>query len=130
MSSDDEGWQVIEPKGRNGHRKLAALIAREAVHTQTGAGLSSSQPTPVLDVAIIAADHEKLCKQWRDSAGHATLRSLVSDNAAAHATVKTAVCLGTGSFDVGKHSSRHGRAMHDAHVQLEAFLVVVGVLGR
>ncbi|KAH8907650.1 hypothetical protein BR93DRAFT_967537 [Coniochaeta sp. PMI_546] len=126
MGSDGEEWQVVKPKGRKGQQRLAAILTQEAVNAQTKAG--SLPETSVLDVASITADHEKLCSRWKNSPSYSELRAIITDNAARHATIKTAICLGTGSFDVRDHSSRHGRSSHDAHVQLEAFRVVVGIL--
>jgi hypothetical protein len=130
-SSGDNEWQVIPPKGRKGRHRLAETIKREAaaaVNQQTHAD-GVSPRTSFLDVEAIAADHEKLCTKWRESTAHVDLRAIISDNAAAHAGIRTAVCLGVGSFDVKDQSSRYCRSSHDAHVQLEAFRTVVKVLG-
>lgn len=118
----------MKPKGRKGQQRLAAILTQEAVNAQSKAGFPPK--TSVLDVASIVADHEKLCSRWKNSPSYSDLRAIITDNAARHATIKTAICLGTGSFDARDHSSRHGRSSHDAHVQLEAFRVVVGVLGQ
>ncbi|OIW30726.1 hypothetical protein CONLIGDRAFT_679491 [Coniochaeta ligniaria NRRL 30616] len=126
MGSDDEEWQVVKPKGRKGQQRLAAILTQEAVNEQTKAG--TPPKTSLLDVASIAADHEKLCSRWRNSPSYSALRTIITDNAARHATIRTAICLGLGSFDVKDHSSRHSRSSHDAHAQLEAFRVVVGIL--
>jgi hypothetical protein len=127
MGSDGEEWRVVKPKGRKGQQRLAAILTQEAINEQTRAG--SPPETSVLDPASIATDHEKLCSRWRNSPSYSELRTLITDNAAKHATIKTAICLGPGSLDVRDLSSRHGRSSHDAHVQLEAFRVVVEILG-
>ena len=128
MSSDAGTWQVIPPKGRRGRQRLADLLTQEAVNAQTRAGTPPA--TSFLDAASIAADHEKLCSKWRDSSSYRELCALVSANTVGHATIKTAICLGPGSFDVRDESSRYCRSSHDAHVQLEAFRTVVGLLGE
>lgn len=125
---EEEEWQVVKPKGRKGRQRLADILTQEAVNDPTRAG--SPRTTSLLDVDSITADHEKLCSRWRSSASYRDLRTIISDNAAEHAVIKTAICLGVGSFDVKDHLSRHCRSSHDAHVQLEAFRTLVGMLGK
>lgn len=124
-SVEEAEWKVVKPKGRRGRQRLADILAQEAVND---AGTRTA--TSLLDVASIAADHEKLCSRWRSSASYRALRAIISDNAAGHAAIKTAICLGVGSFDVRDSLSRHCRSSHDAHVQLEAFRTVVAMLGQ
>lgn len=128
MDSDGDGWQVIRPKGQKGWRKLATLVAKEAVVGASSAATPAE--TSVLDVAAIKADHEHICRHWRGSKAFKSLCAIISENAAAHTAIKTAVCLGLGSFDVRPNSSRRGRIQHDAHVQLEAFCEIVRILGQ
>ena len=131
MGSDAGAWQVVPPKGRRGRKKLAEILTQEAVvKEQARAGTTPPPTTSFLDVASIAADHEKLCSRWKSSSSYGELCAVVSDNAAGHTTIKTAICLGPGSFDVRDASSRHCRSSHDAHVQLEAFRTVVRLLGE
>jgi hypothetical protein len=121
---DDSGWQVVKP-GKRGRANLAAILAQEAA-----AGDQSLAPTTsVLDVPAIAADHELLCARWKESTSFRNLCTVISGNAAGHKEIKTAICLGLGSFDVRSNAPRHGRIQHDAHVQLEAFRTIVGILG-
>jgi hypothetical protein len=128
MGSDGEEWQVVKPKGRRGRQRLADILTQEAVNGQTRAGIPTT--TSFLEVAAMVADHEKLCSRWRTSSAYRDLRATISDNAAGHASIKTAICLGLGSFDVPDSLSRYCRSSHDAHVQLEAFRTVVSILGQ
>lgn len=127
MVSSGSEWQIVKPKGRKGQERLASILIQEAINEQTRAGIPPL--TSVLDVVSIAADHEKLCSRWRDSPAYYELCSIIAENAASHAPIKTAICLGIGSFDIRDQSTRLGKASHDAHVQLEAFRVIVGILG-
>lgn len=125
MEADGEEWKVVMPKGRKGRRNLASVLAQEAITCA-----SVPVTTSVLDVASVAADHEGLCKRWRTSSSYEAMCSVISDNAATHTSVETAICLGVGSFDLKPNDVSLGKLQQDAHIQLEAFRAIVGILGQ
>lgn len=125
MSAGDGEWQVAarkRGKGRTTHRntRRAAFLEESAEGPIRSTGSSLSIPD-------VRADHERACKAWRESHAAEKLQTIISDNVAHHAAIETAVCLGLGSFDPGPERSNWQRC---AHVQLEAFLMAVKVLGK
>jgi hypothetical protein len=124
MSGPDGEWQVAirkRGKGKNTRRTTG-----RAAFLEESAERPISKTTSSLSISDMEADHERACKAWRDSPAAGELRSVISDNAAHHAAIDTAVCLGVGSFDPGPERSNWQRC---AHVQLEAFLMIVRILG-
>jgi hypothetical protein len=134
MSNDGE-WQVAgrrKNRPRRGHGRdpskamlTAAVLAAEAA--EEGADSFGGNPNPQLSVADMTDDHERCCRVWRESPSSERLRTIFSDNVAEHVPIETAICLGLGSFDPGPERSSWQRA---AHIQFEAFLVIVRILGK
>ncbi len=119
---DDAVWTVIPVRRsrRKGHG------------TATAAMNFDERPVPVsarstaTGILHIQQEHAQVVSRWREQPSHRDLHSLVSAQAPSHAPVTQAVCLGTGSFggplDAGEHVRR-------AHIQTEAFLLIVDLLG-
>lgn len=83
-------------------------------------------PSPKLSVDDIRAEHQGVSSKWRGTACYERLSRLVKVNAASHAPIRKAVCLGLGAFDPEDGS---WVAQRRSHSQLAAFLTVVEVLG-
>lgn len=112
---------------KRGKGKTTRRTTRTAAFLEESAEGPISSTNPSLSISDIEADHERACRAWRDSPAAEKLQSIISDNVAHHAAIETAVCLGVGSFDPGPERWNWQRC---AHVQLEAFLMMVKVLGE
>lgn len=84
-------------------------------------------PTPQLSAQDIRTDHDRIATKWRASEGYAKLCEAVRANAASHATITRAICLGLGAFDPEDGS---WVAQRRSHVQMAAFLAIVDTLSE
>ncbi len=111
--SDDAPWIFVSERGRRRPPRVP--------------GDPCTPPQPTLTSRQIAAQHAPIRARWRAQPSFQHLMDLVRANAATHAPITRAVCLGTGSFDPAVEASIRDR-INQAHVQTDAFLAMVDVL--
>lgn len=126
-ADDSSQWTRIVRKGKKLSRQ------RQAPHPPSqppAAGPAENfQPnaSPHLSLNDIAADHEKTTSRWRGTDCYKKLHEIIKKNAASHAAITNAVCLGLGAFDPDDGS---WLAQRRSHIQLAAFLTMVEALGN
>lgn len=121
--NDSSQWTRIVRKGKKLGRK------QHQPHQPPAAGPAENfqpNPSPQLSADDINAVHDKIASKWRASEAHEKLCTLVEANASSHAAITRAVCLGLGAFEPDDGS---WVAQRRSHVQLAAFLTMVGKLG-
>lgn len=133
---DNAPWTIVSAKGnrrRDGHTVEAAINfhnpsvpprACGAVAGPSGAAAADNATTAV--AAHIELEHVRVSARWREQPSYLDLSTLVSTHVSGHTAVTRAVCLGSGSFGGPLDG---GESIRRAHMQTEAFLVIVDLLG-
>lgn len=119
-------WTRVARKGKGNKSGRAYVPPRPPPPAAGAPDNFRPNPAPRLSPQDIEADHQKIAAQWRATDSYATLRETVRSNAASHAPITRAICLGLGPFDPEDGS---WTAQRRSHTQLAAFLAVVQVLG-
>lgn len=128
---DSSQWTRIGRKGK----KLSRTRQQEqhhqppTTHQPPAAGPAENfhpNPSPQLSANDICAAHVKITTKWQASEAHKKLVGIIQANAASHAAVTRAVCLGLGAFDPDDGSYV---AQQRSHIQLAAFLSIVKEMG-
>lgn len=123
QQDDPSQWTRIVRKGKKLRRQ------EDVLRLPLGGPPENFRPNekPVLSVDDIKANHTKIVSQWQETECYTKLCGLIKDNAAAHANITRAVCLGLGAFDPEDNS---WIAQRRSHIQMAAFLAIVEILGR
>ncbi|RYO79235.1 hypothetical protein DL766_001700 [Monosporascus sp. MC13-8B] len=123
QSEPQEVWTQVRRKSRrNAGSKAPQQQLKAPLQKPTGSGTTTR-----LSVSEIQRDHERFSMQWQESSCRRQLLDLMASRTGRPTTtVSQAVCLGIGSFDPKDGAWEVKRR---AHVQLAAFLSIVGELG-
>ncbi|KUI70007.1 hypothetical protein VM1G_04796 [Cytospora mali] len=127
QQDDPSQWTRVVRKGK-GKGKGKKLGRREEVlRLPLGGPPENFRPngTPVLSLDDIKADHSKIASKWLATGGYTKLCKFIKTNAATHAKITRAICLGLGAFDPEDGSLV---AQRRSHIQLAAFLAIVDIL--
>lgn len=84
-------------------------------------------PAPQLSAEDIRTNHERIATKWCATEGYVRLCEALKANAASHAPITRAICLGLGAFDPADGS---WIAQRRSHTQMAAFLAIVDVLSE
>ncbi|RYP60470.1 hypothetical protein DL771_010500 [Monosporascus sp. 5C6A] len=124
QSEPQEEWTQVRRKSR---RNAGSKDPRQQLKAPLQKPTSSGTATR-LSVSEIRRDHERFSRLWQESSCRRQLRDLMASRTGRPTTpVSQAVCLGIGSFDPEDGAWEVRRR---AHIQLAAFLFIVGELGR
>ena len=96
---------------------------------EPGLGAASAAAAPDGDTSVplyIEAEHARVVAWWRSQPSCISLGDLIQAHAPSHAVITRAVCLGAGSFG---GPLDFGESIRRAHIQTEAFLAIIKVLG-
>ncbi|RYP49287.1 hypothetical protein DL768_004970 [Monosporascus sp. mg162] len=123
-SEPQEEWTQVRRKSRrNAGSKAPQQQPKAPLRKPTTSGATTR-----LSVSEIQRDHERFSREWQESSCQRQLRDLIASRTGRPTTtVSQAVCLGIGSFDPEDGAWEVKRR---AHIQLAAFLSIVGELGH
>lgn len=113
-------------RGRRPHKQQQQQQQHPLPPTAGPADNFRPNAAPRLSADDIAAEHDKVAAQWRQTDACARLLAQLRDNAPACVRVARAVCLGLGAFEPEDGSFA---ARRRSHVQLAAFLTMIEALG-
>ncbi|RYP12924.1 hypothetical protein DL765_007094 [Monosporascus sp. GIB2] len=123
QSEPREVWTQVRRKSR---RNVGSKAPQQPLKASLQRPTSSGTTTR-LSVSEIQRDHERFSRQWQESSCRRQLLDLMASRTGRPTTtVSQAVCLGIGSFDPEDGAWEVKRR---AHIQLAAFLSIVGELG-
>lgn len=126
-TGEQSQWTRVSRKGK-GKRSNRQTKSVEAPPPVAGAPEHFlPNPTPQLSIQDIRANHGKIATKWRSTAGYSKLCEIIKANAASHAPITRAICLGLGAFDPEDGS---WVAQRRSHIQMAAFLAIVGTLNE
>ena len=126
MSADAAGseWtQVVRKSKRGSQQSRGPKQEQEDATTEV-----TPNPNPSFTIEDIRSCHQTIRAEWQASECSRLLREeILNKSLQSHPTVKTAICLGPGSFDPANGSWASRRT---AHMQIEAFCVLAHALGK
>lgn len=124
-ANEQSEWTRVSRKGK-GKRSNRQTKNVEALPPVAGAPENFlPNPAPQLSVQDIRFQHDKIATKWRSTSSCSKLREIVKANAASHAPITRAICLGLGAFDPEDGS---WLAQRRSHIQMAAFLTIVDTL--